>query len=286
MNQTPDHAAKRWNWTQEEEDYVFRYLPRHGHHLVAQKLGRSPAAVHSFASRRGVFHGDLPGYVRVAGLARRAGTSYAHVYQRAVADGVTHQLGNPKLGPRARPVLVPETWADQFLAELDAKEAGDELIDEAGWLTVTDLTRAWAVGKSTILRGLNGRGVIADLLEQEQVRTAQASGYHRAGRWIVEPYGADRVRRRLERDRNRARDLISTKSVAVEAGVSQTHAAVLGRDLGGELLFVHGRWMCHVTPEIAEVMRAKFRDGITPGKHRGRPRGAKDLQPRRKAGAL
>lgn len=281
MNQTPDHAAKRWNWTQEEEDYVFRYLPRHGHHLVAQKLGRSPAAVHSFASRRGVFHGDLPGYVRVAGLARRAGTSYAHVYQRAVADGVTHQLGNPKLGPRARPVLVPETWADQFLAELDAKEAGDELIDEAGWLTVTDLTRAWAVGKSTILRGLNGTGVVAQLLEQENVRTGQASGYHRTGKWIVEPHGAERVRRRLEHDRNRARELISTKSISVEAGVSQTYAADVGRELGGELLFVHGRWMCHVTPEVADMMRARFRKGKTLSQPLDRAWGSRDHKPRR-----
>lgn len=266
-----------------EHDYIRRQLPRHGYRAVARSLGKHPQTVWAYAARHGIEHGDIAGYVRVAGLAKRAGVAYQHVYQRAIADGVMHRVGSVKLHPRSRPCLVPQEWADAFLTELETKRAGDELITEADWLTVPQVQKAWQVGRGTILRGLNGKGVIAELLKQESVRTARATAAHRLGRWIVEPYGAERIRRRLENDRRRAKKLISTKSISIEAGVSQTYAADVGKELGGEHLFVHGRIMCFVTPEVAEIMRARFRDGITPGKHRGRPRGSKDLQPRRKA---
>lgn len=264
-----------------EHEYIHRALPRHGYRYVAHKIGRHPSAVWAYGDRHGIRFGDITGFIRLAGLEHRTGTNYSHLYQRAKADGVLKILGPSNAGTRSRAALVPQDWADYIIAEVEAKQAGDELIEEANWLTVPDLMRAWKLGKSTILRGLNGTGVVAQLLEQENVRTGQASGYHRTGKWIVEPHGAERVRRRLEHDRNRARELISTKSISVEAGVSQTYAADVGRELGGELLFVHGRWMRHVTPEVADMMRARFRKGKTLSQPLDRAWGSRDHKPRR-----
>lgn len=275
------HTPREWP----EHDYIRRVLPTHGPKHVARKIGRSPQTVWAYGQRHGIEFGDVAGYIRLAGLENATGVNYHMLYQRAESDGVLKRLGNKNSGSRGHAVLVPQSWADSMIAECNAKQQADELLEQAGWLTLPDCVRTWKVGKSTILRGLKGTGILGRLLEEENVRAARASGPTRDGMWIVEPYGAERVRRRLEHDRERARQLVSTKSLSVEAGVQQAYVAELGRELGGELLFVHGRFMCHVTPEVAEVLRARFRDGLTPGKRNGRPPGSKDRHPRRRRSA-
>src|SRR5690606_6565737 len=99
------------------------------------------------------------------------------------------------------------------------------------------------------------------------------------GIWLMHPDDAREIADRLEADRQAAKTLVSTKSLAVETGVKQSYAADIGRrEFDGQLLFIHGRLMCHVTPSAAEVMRQRFKDGITPGKVRGRPKSPTEVR--------
>lgn len=249
---TPVTSVRRWP----EHEMIEREYPRRGRHWIAKKLGRSPDVVHAYARKHGLELGDVPGWIRVSELARLLGRETHIVHQRAKGDGVIRRF---RAATRARGTIaavVPQAWADAYAREITARLAGEELRDRAGWLTTPELVRLWRVGKGTILRGLNGDGVLAPLLEG--ARTARGMEGSQGGAWLVHPDDAERIRGRLDADRVKAKTLVSTKSIAIEAGVMQAYAAGVGRELGGELLFVNGRHMCHVTPQVAEAMLRRF----------------------------
>jgi|SRR5690606_1353472 len=254
-----------------EHDLIEREYPRRGRHWVAAQTGRSPAAVHAYAKRHGIELGDLPGYIRVSELAELTGRSVEVVWNRANADGVVRRLRASTERRGTFAAVVPLAWADEYV-RLHAAQAEVTAVAEAeGWLTVKELAALWRVGKSTILRNLNAdTGVLRPLLEGKRIR--RGLGQHARGVWLMHPDDAHAVAARLDADRQRAKRLVSTKSLAIECGVGQAYAATIGKELGGELLFVHGRLMCHVTPETANLMRRRFAEGVTPGRRKGRPK--------------
>lgn len=243
---------RRWP----EHEMVEREYPRRGRHWLAKKLGRSPDVVHNYARKHGLELGDMPGWIRVSELARLLALEAATVHQRAEAEGVIRRIRAATKTRGTIAAVVPQEWADAYTLEITSRLAGEELRDGAGWLTTPELVRLWKVGKGTILRGLNGKGVLADLLKD--VRTARGMEGAKGGLWLVHPHDAQRVRQRLDADRAKAKTLVSTKSLAIECDVKQGYAATIGAELGGELLFVNGRHMCHVTPKVADLMRQRF----------------------------
>lgn len=257
---------RRWP----EHELIEREYPRKGRHWVAKRIGRSPDVVHAYARKHGLELGDMPGWIRVSELARLLGLEAPTVHQRAEAEGVIRRIRAATKTRGTIAAVVPQEWADAYSQEITSRLAGEELRDRAGWLSTPELVRLWKVGKSTILRGLNGQGVLADLLKD--VRTARGMEGAKGGLWLVHPHDAERIRARLEADRAKAKTLVSTKSLAVECGVKQGYAATIGRDLGGELLFVHGRLMCHVTPQVAEAMRQRFLESKGPAPRPFKPR--------------
>lgn len=245
-------APARWP----DHDYIASRLPVKGHTWVAKRLGLPPARVWKYADRHHIRFADIPGWTRTTTLAKAANQDAATVWNRARREGIMRRVGPPRAKGHARACLVPNKWADQYLAEIDAKRDGDDLQNHEGWLTVPAVMRMWRVGRGTILRGLNGEGVLAPLLAD--ARTARGSSHSKRGKWLVHPADAERIAAHLDADRRKARTMIATKSIAVECRVSQSRAADIGKELGGELLFVHGRHMRHVTRATAQVMRARF----------------------------
>ena len=247
----------------ETAEFIATKLPLHGRAWVAKKLGKSPATIHAWAVRRGLRVGDLPGWTRASDLANTLGTTAANIHARAKRDGVLRRVGR---GPNGRTlaVVVPDKWADA-LATTWLEQAEHETARDA-YLDTDQAARILRVGRSTVIRGLNGTGALAPHLQAAQTIRGKR------GTWLINPHDVERIRAALDRDRARARQMVSTKSLAIEHDVKQTYAAGVGTELGGELLFVKGRLCCFVTPEVAEVMRERFRTGLTPGKKRGRPR--------------
>ena len=243
-------------------DFITTHYPTRGRNWVAKKLGKTPATIHAWAIRRGLRVGDLPGWTRATDLANSLGTTPANIHVRAKRDGVLRRVGR---GPNGRTlaVIVPDKWADA-LATTWLEQAEHETARDA-YLDTTQAARILRVGRSTVIRGLNGTGALARHLDSAQTIRGKR------GTWLLNPHDVERIRHALDADRARARTLVSTKSLSVEHDVMQSYAATVGTELGGELLFVNGRLCCYVTPAIAAVMRERFRTGLTPGKTRGRP---------------
>lgn len=250
-------------YSPEIAEFITTKLPLKGRAWVAKKLGKSPASIHAWSSRRGIRVGDIPGWTRASDLANALGTTPAAIHARATTDGVLRRVGR---GPNGRTlaVVVPDKWADDlaraWLEQQENERARDAYLDK------NQVAAILKVGRSTVQRGLNGDGALAPHLEAAQKFRGKR------GAWLVNPHDVERIRVALERDRERARQLVSTKSLSVECGVMQSYAATVGAELGGELLFVKGRFCRFVTREVADIMRERFRSGITPGKKRGRPR--------------
>lgn len=239
-----------------EHEMIEREYPRRGRHWIAKKINRSPDVVHWYARRHGIELGDLPNHIRIAELARLTNQTISSIHNRANAEGVIRRYRADTIHKGTIAAVVPTWWADQYVAEITKRQHGDTL-QAQGWLTTTELVKLWRVGKGTVLRGLNGKGVLAPLLED--ARTARGMAGASGGSWLLHPDDAQRVTQRLNADRAKARGMVSTKSISVECGVKQGYAATLGAELGGELLFVHGRLMCHVTPATAKRMRRRFK---------------------------
>ncbi|MFA5594869.1 MAG: hypothetical protein WDA15_06270 [Trueperaceae bacterium] len=253
-------SSRRWP----EHDLIEKEYPRRGRHWIAKRIGRSPDVVHAYARRHGLELGDVPNHVRINELAELTGQRPHSVWQRAKTEGVLRRFKADTKARNTIAAVVPIEWADAYAAEITTRAAGEELRETDGWLTTYQLTDLWKVGKGTVLRGLNGKGVLAPLLED--ARTTRGLSAAPSGRWLMHPSDAQRIAERLDADRQKAKRLISTKSIAIEENVMQSYAADIGRELGGELLFVHGRLMCHVTPQVAKAMRRRFREtkGLTP----------------------
>jgi hypothetical protein len=247
----------------EVADFIAQHLPTKGRAWVAKRLGKHPAAIHAWASRRGIRVGDLDGWTRVTDLARAVGVNPSNVWTRAKRDGVLRRVGR---GPRGQALaaIVPNKWADAQAGTWLAQQQNED--ERHAFLTVDQARVILRVGRTTVLRGLNGEGALAPHLANAHAIRGKR------GTWLLNPHDVERVRRALDSDRQKARAMVSTKSLAVEHGVSQSYAAEVGRELGCELLFVRGRLCAFVSREVAEVMRERFGTGVTPGKTRGRPR--------------
>src|SRR5690606_23921828 len=128
---------------------------------------------------------------------------------------------------RSRAALVPNAWADAYLEERRALEQGGELVEAGAWLTVRQAAGVLRVAYSTVQRAVHGRGALVPLLED--VRTARAASGNHKTQWLLEPYGVDAAARELDRQRALAREWVSTKSLAIEAGVTQSYAADIGK---------------------------------------------------------
>lgn len=253
-------SSRRWP----EHELIEREYPRKGRHWIAKRIGRSPGVVHAYARRHGLELGDVPNHVRINELAELTGQLPNSIWQRAKTEGVLRRFKADTKTRNTFAAVVPIEWADAYAEEVTTREENEALRESDGWLTTYQLVDLWKVGKGTVLRGLNGRGVLAPLLEE--ARTARGLGAVKDGRWLMHPGDAQRIAERLEADRAKAKRMISTKSIAIEENVMQSYAADIGRELGGILLFVHGRLMCHVTPKTAKAMRRRFREnkGLEP----------------------
>lgn len=253
-----------------EHEMIEREYPRRGRHWIAKKTGRSPDVIHAYARRHGLELGDMPGWIRVSELAHLLDLDPPTVHQRAEAEGVIRRIRAATKRRATIAAVVPQEWADAYSHEITTRLDGEALRENEGWLTTYELVDLWKVGKGTVLRGLNGKGVLAPFLDG--ARAARGLGAVKGGRWLMHPGDAQRIAERLDADRRKAKRLVSTKSIAIEENVMQSYAADVGKELGGELLFVHGRLMCHVTPRVAKLMRRRFRQnkGIEPRPFRAR----------------
>lgn len=253
-----------------EHEMIEREYPRRGRHWIAKRIGRSPGVVHAYARRHGLELGDVPNHVRINELAELTGQRPHSIWQRAKTEGVLRRFKADTKTRNTFAAVVPIEWADAYAEEVTTREENEALRESDGWLTTNELVDLWKVGKGTVLRGLNGKGVLANLIQG--ARTARGLGATRDGRWLMHPSDAQRIAERLNADRAKAKRLVSTKSIAIEENVMQSYAADVGREHGGELLFVHGRLMCHVTPQAAKAMRRRFRQnkGIEPRPFRAR----------------
>lgn len=251
-----------------EHDLIEKEYPRRGRHWIAEKIDKHPATVHAYARRHGLELGDIPGWIRVSEVAHALGVQPHIVHQRATYDGVLRRL-RTKGAEMAFAAIVPIKWADAFVEERTTRQANTERAKREGWYSINDLVPYWGVGRGTILRALNGEGALAPYLHDAE--TMRGHGQAPTGVWWVHPESARIIRDRLNVERDKARRMVSTKLISVEEGVGQGYAATLGRKLGGELLFVNGRLMCHVTPQVAQRMRARFRRSKA-GAHKRAPR--------------
>lgn len=238
--------------------FIERYLPSKGPAWVAERIGTTPGNVSAWGRRRGVSVGDVRGYRLLTEVAAEAQTLFSNAWTIAQREGVLVRVG-AKSNRRASRCLVPDAWAREFIAMHQTKVANADL-REAGWLMTNEVMRSLKVGRGTVIRAATGTGVLGGLFTELGVSVAKARAIGKGGTLLLfEPRGVDRVRSRLEADRRKAKTMVSTKSLSVEFSVAQSTAADMGKRMGGELLFVHGRLMCHVTPEVAEAMRERFR---------------------------
>lgn len=245
-------------WTEDEKEFVRKHLPRKGYLRVAKQLGKKPVNVSAWASNNGVQWGDIPGWVKAMDVARAGNTSLSNVIRLATVAGTIRRLyttTKANASTRGILVLVREKWAAKLLGELREKHAADEA-REAGYLTSTQCTRLWRVGKGTALRGFAGKGYLGPLIAE--ARVVRGSGTKGEGTYLINPHDAERIRAHLQEQRDQARQLISTKAISVELGVKQQYAADLGRKAGGRILFAQGRLSCYLTEVQATEVRRKL----------------------------
>lgn len=246
---------RRWP----EHELIEKQYARRGRHWLARKTGKTPAAVHAYATRHGLQIGDTPNHIRIPDLARLLDVDTSNLWQRANKDGALIRYRAATRHRATFAAVVSIEWADAFAAELATQRAAAERATREEWLTTLQIAKTLGVGKSTVLRALEGKpGVLSSLPEFQAARTLRGLGPSRDGQWFMHPDDAAVIAARLEADRQLARTLVATKTIAVECGVKQSYTADLGRRAGGRLLFVHGRLMCHVTPEVAAELRARF----------------------------
>ena len=241
-------------WTADEAAYLGRVYRRMGRHHVASKLSKSPAAVWSMAKRLDLVFGELAGYLRASEVARLAQDSVGNIIKKADTAGVSRRLSS---GPSGRPtaVLVPEGWAHELIEAYIEREHG-EAKREAGWLTMSEVRRLWGVSKTSIMRGLQGRGFMAERLAK--VRTATAKGGRNEGAWLFHPGEAQALAGELEAERRLAKSLISAKSIAIDLGYNRGVVASIGTQLGGRHLLQGGRLCCFLTQEQAAELRRRL----------------------------
>lgn len=252
-------------YTRAECDFITRHIPYSGHKWVAAQLNRPAQSVWAKGKKLGVTFGDLPGWSRVAHVAKALDVTASAVHTRAKREGVlrvikttrltqpTTKAGRQRGADQARgrkAALVPNEWADSLLAERERQLDGDTF----DWVTVKDAAAMWRVGYATANRGANGIGLLAPLVDP--IRKVRASSGNHRGQWLLEPFGVHEVARELESQRRLARQWVSAKSIALDLDANRCRVAEVARErFGGRLLFVKGRLMCFVSPAQAVRLR-------------------------------
>lgn len=227
------------SWTEGEKAYAIQFIPRHGYRKVAKRLGKKPENVWAFSRRHSCMYGDVKGYIRANEVSQMCGDALANIIRIADVAGVTLRLGERVIGKYkgARIVLVKEQWGLEYAEKINAKREGQELA-KYGYLNLKQAARYLGVGNGTIMRAAKGQGCLGQMFQK--VRTVK--GLNNAT--LCNPYDLEPIRVWLEDMRAKAQKLTSTKSLSVELGLNQGHAAILGKSLGGVSLLYKGRWMC------------------------------------------
>lgn len=250
-------APRKWP----EHAYVEETLPKYGSRYVAEKLEKPLTTVRSYAERHGIKFGDYANTVPLRDLAKATGTPYNRLYNIARRSNILRRVGPPPRGNRHRPVVVPVRWADKVLEDSEVQSENDELVREAGWLTVQEAATQWKTSMTTVMNALDGRGALARLVKHENVRTSDRRLKHRRLRVVIEPHSAERVRRRIEQDAERAKELIWLPDLAHETNRHPSLISTLSKRHGGrEVLFVNSRNRIYVTHETADEIRNYLRN--------------------------
>jgi len=141
-------------YSEREDQYLRRYYPYQPVKVTAQKMGkifgvhRSRAAVQQHAASLGLSNGTRPGWVRVSDITPDEGAKAA-VIVAAKRDGV---LERPYPGAKNIAMLVPETWADEYLKmRLERAE-----VESRGWLTTQQVADLYGIAPSFVRRSARG----------------------------------------------------------------------------------------------------------------------------------
>ena len=145
----------RPRYTPTEDRLLIRYFRTRGLPYCAKRLAtRTPSSVANRAMRLGLVFADLSGYVTVGMVSQATGLDTRCVAAYAKQNGVLKTVENASGRKRQ---LVPEAWADAFVADSNRRTDAEEDRDR-GLIDAAALAGRFRVDLDTVYRGFKGRG--------------------------------------------------------------------------------------------------------------------------------
>jgi transposase-like protein len=177
-------------WTERDLRILRARYGAHGATALARVLDRSPGSVRSKASALGLQYGAISTGISIADVASAAGVSRTSARKAARRADVLRSMGDALRAVH----VVPEEWAEEYIASVEARRAARPLLDHH--YDVTKVASLFGVTTDTLYRWLKGVGVGASVLEN--VRRHRAPG-DTGGKWLFNPYDIELALREYRR---------------------------------------------------------------------------------------
>ena len=193
-------------WAPEEDAILERYYPTHGPSGCKKRLpGRSIESIRCRAKALHIRFGQHPGYLSVGEVARASGIHPKNVTEYAKQCG-------KKIGERW---MIPEGLAIEYIESRRHRREYSDL-RRAGYLSTVEAARALSVSAYTIRNWIAGKSWLAKRFSIP--RHFRGLG----GAILLNPYDVERVRVLLDKERRKARQMASLKSIALDEGKDKT----------------------------------------------------------------
>lgn len=177
-------------WRSWETAYLLRGYPRHGaRHLQRNKLRhRSLCSIRAKAFALGIQVGDLEGYTQAAALDALLGLARGSTKRSAQRRGVGRLLGGRRGQPTRGFYVVPNAWADAWVARTQARQEADALVDS--WYTAEQMARFFAVPLHIVYKTLTESTRLSDIFADIEVRRCSRRHY---GRHLFNPWQTEAI---------------------------------------------------------------------------------------------
>lgn len=191
-----------------EHEYIVEHYPLLGAESLARRLKKHPATVRNYASKHGITFGVGTKHVTIGRLARMAGHTWHMVNGAALRDGKKRT----RITPGGRVVAyVSAKWADEYLATRSRPTIAE--MKAEGWLGPKEAAAALGIDSNNLVAQMSSqRGLIYRLLSETKVVKLPRSNY--SSGWFFNPLGVAAVARKLREQKQRARQMVSSKVIA------------------------------------------------------------------------
>lgn len=171
-------------WTDPELNVLRTRYGTHGPTYINNQINRTFTAITDKASQMGLEFGLVTGWVAVSEIANYLGFARNTVREAAYRHSELIKLcGGTRAGSTI--VLVPRSWADEYISNKEDDLANDELVDHYYSLDTT--AKAFGVSRRLLFRWFKRKNS-----PLKDVRRYRTSGRHRRA-WLFHPWDVEQA---------------------------------------------------------------------------------------------